>query len=124
MQPLTELGKYMKKKNETEQRAEHTAGPWGIRHYNSPSGVCYQIAIGLRELPRLSGCATINRPDKTDEANARLIAAAPELLAACERLLCRLNHFTEKVESCDLSASDELAMEEASAAISKAKGNQ
>jgi hypothetical protein len=56
--------------------------------------------------------------EETTEANAWLIAAAPDLLAALERILARvetLNLFTERGE-------DAKVLEQVSAAIGKATG--
>lgn len=55
---------------------EHTKGPW---HYTNrlvfePNGICIAEAFSR-------GCAETPHP----EANARLIAAAPDLLEACKK---------------------------------------
>lgn len=76
----------------------HTPGPWFTRH-NAKSAT-----VGTA-----SGCIVA----KTTDADARLIAAAPELLAA-------LKENVRKYESAD---SDEPPyMERARAAIAKAEG--
>ena len=64
-----------------EQKAAHTPGPWNCNH-SSASG--YDIVCS--EISPTDVCV-ISRRDKTTgeiDANARLIAAAPELLAALE----------------------------------------
>ena len=74
-----------------ERRAEmtnttHTPGPWtfdGYRHINYAS-------YSIKSHDRKGICAiasSIKRPGEESEANARLIAAAPELLAALEAML-------------------------------------
>lgn len=59
----------------------------------------------------------------SSESNARLISAAPELLAACEMLRKRLINWTEIQESCDIREDDENAINAGQQAISKAKGD-
>lgn len=62
----------------------HTPGPWGYTHHAQESsgrtGGYYSIYKGLGQICELS-------PIAGTEANARLIAAAPELLAMVELLL-------------------------------------
>lgn len=109
----------------------HTPGPWEA---DVRTGCCAVYPVGVHEGPGLSyerdymiyyqmgrGLRTMNGtgyPELTDRqaANARLIAAAPDLLAALDRL----------VDWCDQPA-DETApvtdlLTEAHAAIAKAKG--
>jgi hypothetical protein len=55
-------------------QAKHTPGPWvadGVC-INGPDGMIGECGFGLRGDPEM-------------QANARLMAAAPDLLAACER---------------------------------------
>ena len=65
----------------------HTPGPWIVREpnedeYDSPH---YQIEANVRGEPyTIAGMAYLNGPDHAD---ARLIAAAPDLLEACESVL-------------------------------------
>lgn len=64
-----------------EQKAAHTPGPWNCNH-SSASG--YDIVCSENSP---TDVCVISRRDKTTgeiDANARLIAAAPELLAALE----------------------------------------
>ena len=65
---------------------QHTPGPWkmGVRQPNS-----YKFIYG-REGEEVANCDRLtNFPDE-NLGNARLIAAAPELLAACEVALADL----------------------------------
>jgi hypothetical protein len=96
-------------KTETIHTAQHTPGPWKAEGWenlvvNSADGYTMTLAAGgkgavLAEL----------------KANARLIAAAPDLLAA---LVAMVNRYGDKSAhpTCDASIS-------ARAAISKAKGS-
>jgi hypothetical protein len=84
---------------------QHTPGSWEIDDnyiISSIDGIYYQIC-------KLSG-----RGDRT-EANARLIAAAPELLAACEELL-------RVVYEGDWHTEVQPALDKAKVAIAKARG--
>lgn len=62
---------------------QHTPGPW--KTYTSGKVVEVQASDGKPVISR-SGFDESNTPLKVHEANARLIAAAPELLAMCRRL--------------------------------------
>jgi hypothetical protein len=67
---------------------EHTPGPWGF--YGEPHG--YHVGRDMTELALVKASEPVARITGQDtveqeEANARLIAAAPELLEACETCL-------------------------------------
>ena len=76
--------------------AEHTPGPWIFETVNTTSGICHKIGPFP---PKQEGgrprhaCIYADYPspyhpaDQELEANARLIAAAPELLDAVELVL-------------------------------------
>ena len=67
----------------SDQPIVHTPGPWDVKVYDDGA---YIIADG--PVDDLSSCIIASRnahPEPTTgKANARLIAAAPELLKACE----------------------------------------
>jgi hypothetical protein len=104
--------------------AAHTPGPWAIGRITvgmcsdadvvQPNGDLVAIVAGGNWLPD-----TI--PDEVVSANARLIAAAPDLLAA-------LKHAQEAMAwhgGCDFEAADGKRAEDViAAAIAKAEGNQ
>jgi hypothetical protein len=77
--------------------AKHTPGPWKVEPY--PLNVCAPGAS-----PRgndLAICTCDGPADETGIANARLIAASPDLLAACEFDLVELRaKFPDVSESC------------------------
>lgn len=58
--------------------AKHRPGPWGI----FPHGEYKRMYIETENSPGYSICCFPAGHDETDKANARLIAAAPELLEA------------------------------------------
>ena len=89
-------------------RALHTPGRW----LAWPGLYCWNVAAANG--PRTFNVAKINTDRAEQEANAHLIAAAPELLEACEALA----HWDE----CWPSAALEGALRKARAAIAKAKG--
>lgn len=92
--------------------SKHTPGPWGNHKWNSEE---HQISA-------LGGTvALINHDhshisDEAADANARLIAAAPDLLAALHRAV---NHLIMDGVSCDDAPQ---ALRQARAAIAKAEG--
>jgi hypothetical protein len=80
-------------RNQSEGRdmtTKHTPGPWFIGDDNNAGCevIAGPVAIPLDRTPRCPGGGSeyvISREEMI--ANSRLIAAAPDLLAACERLL-------------------------------------
>ena len=66
--------------------AKHTPGPWGAKLKNAPRAIKLKRdhwEIGQESAPR----AGVGIAFGDDEANARLIAAAPELLEALKRII-------------------------------------
>lgn len=92
-----------------------TPGPWG-RWEQGGLAICKDIGNGdLREIAYVEDCATICE----EEANADLIAAAPELLYALQALL----QAVRPDETGEVCLSDLEAVEdEARAAVFKALG--
>ena len=83
--------------------AQHTPGPWAIAgHYIGTLGV---------------NVATVGYASGAEHANARLIAAAPDLLAALERI-ANSEEYHGDAFSCDFETLQNVAR----AAIAKATG--
>ena len=101
--------------------AKHTPGPWqasdcDFRGVYAEGGAALVATCHTTSLPEGSQA---NRTDVT-RANARLIAAAPELLAACEAVL----HQLERGEASELDPSDLLWCASClRGSIAKARGN-
>lgn len=76
--------------------AKHTPGPWAITRSDA-SGRPYQIrSLGAKDGPGaivdVTRWAFLNMPSSPEaEANARLIAAAPDMLAALKALADEYN---------------------------------
>lgn len=71
------------------EQAKHTPGKWRIR---TPCGegeceVFSVVDIHAHIVARVSGISLSAIPPKERKANARLIAAAPDLLAACKQVV-------------------------------------
>jgi hypothetical protein len=68
---------------------DHTRGPWEV----VPSGPQFDDDLFVRQVPGPRGYGNLicrvlhSRSDARAAADARLIAAAPELLSACEAVL-------------------------------------
>lgn len=100
----------------------HTPGPW-VLDFSTQTG------WAIWADPRLHGdmrrgavvIAADLRGGKQDEANARLMAAAPDLLAAAQLLVDAYRKGEENGSSMDWSDVDQ-AWEAAKAAIAKATG--
>ena len=85
--------------------AKHTPGPWQWTQHFDPTRSIYKDGFG--QIARLYDSSA-----GTGKANARLIAAAPDLLDALEFVMNRL---VDKHE-------DDIAAQKARAAIAKATG--
>lgn len=92
---------------------KHTPGPWMVLPSVQPGQFCILTEHG----PRIDVACTYGFERTPREANARLIAAAPELLEALQRLqACYSSSHSPSVrESCWLQARS---------AIAKATGDQ
>jgi hypothetical protein len=94
----------------------YTKGPWKAYFYANDSRGRIVATIGANDgCNRICEISPIALPEKEVEANARLIASAPDLLAA---LVGMMNRYGDKLKhpTCDASIS-------ARAAIHKAEGN-
>ncbi len=87
----------------TETTTKHTPGPWAVCTWAShmplsgwPSEVCADDGEGDGTTICMFYKVDLYDFDRAAvEANARLIAAAPDLLAACEAALDELEYFHE-----------------------------
>ena len=110
-------------------KSTHTPGPW---KWDESFGAIVSTGHTKRLVcPMWTGCnkSTMDQYElDTDEANARLIAAAPELLAACEELgrLWDAGIRPQIVQGALREETDfaTLCMVTLRAAISKAKGGE
>jgi hypothetical protein len=100
----------------------HTEGPWRV------SGRCYELGEGLAGVSgpgwnELAGVVVEVNGYLNDEgiANARLIAAAPDLLEALQELCEIVEDAIEQKSAKDL---DSFTLQPARAAIAKATGDQ
>jgi hypothetical protein len=97
----------------------HTPGPWYPVTLDASPDHAWAIDSELVEIARLS-----EWPDNQTEAeaNARLIAAAPDLLAALESLAVGLSPASVEIQRENLADLCRVCREIAESAISKAKG--
>lgn len=105
--------------------AKHTPGPWEVTEVNSGSNLVYR-KIRAAKCKNSSGSDSVGfagayeMPDQKEaEANARLIAAAPELLAACKAALPYLQDHVAM--TLDEGPGDRIAFDVMEAAITKAE---
>tara|TARA_R100000734_G_C3216208_1_gene29450 strand:- start:172 stop:513 length:342 start_codon:yes stop_codon:yes gene_type:complete len=76
--------------NDTKEKHAHTPGPWVISKVIKHGARCYRTIrqegkFKLAEVFAFNECATGTKEGKAEDAtNARLIAAAPELLEQCK----------------------------------------
>jgi hypothetical protein len=94
--------------------SKHTPGPWGI------SASTGQFLISQRDTGKIIA-NTRPRSNEQDFNNARLIAAAPELLEALEACVAYFDGNCVDVE-CDSIKAATIAAEKARSAIAKTKG--
>lgn len=114
--------------NATEKHTPHTPGPWFVGAQNdglyilngSPSPAPYDGPIPKEYGPEV--VATPNWRLPSYEANARLIAAAPELFEALQELLSDCEEYARvnKLHGPDGGPATNHAMRQARAALTKA----
>ncbi len=90
---------------------KYTPGPWGVESEYVRAGKHLTIADCCPD------CGSRVRMDETWQANARLIAAAPDLLAALNVTVARLDYVTRND---DFTTAVHDALEQGRAAIAKA----
>jgi hypothetical protein len=101
----------------------HTPGPWTARTYSATKGKVEEVSINSSRWKEMAIVFVQEEGDLlgNGEANARLMAAAPDLLAACERLLMSAD---ASWRGRDVGHDWNAACDEAVAAIAKARGTR
>lgn len=98
--------------------SKHTPGPWVVSNNSA-----FLIRAGDADIGRhiaQVGPANYHPSFAVDEPNARLIAAAPDLLEALERLKCEV--ILSDVDMDYIKSHFQPHLDKAAAAISKARG--
>jgi len=104
--------------------SKHTRGPWITSrslHWPMIGGPPRSVWTGDRRRSHRSRICTVERRREEFEANARLIAAAPELLAACTRT-AEIIQGGDRFESLEPWAQE--IVQSLNAAIAKAEGRE
>lgn len=121
-----ELGKLAG--GEKDMKAKHTPGPWlqfdngnGTHNIVTYGGGRTGLAAVTFQLP--VGATPDAEEEDTEEANARLIAASPCLLAACETLADYFAGHDPNDIPAECGSGVRRALIQARAAIAKARGN-
>lgn len=102
---------------------KHTPGPWYAHKY-TPAGIAWHVSTRAddddNQFDYMRVCRTTD--SETAEADARLIAAAPDLLAACERALDLLNEQNAGDKPSPIIVRPSPTIVRLTTAIAKAKG--
>lgn len=96
---------------------KHTPGQWEVRNTRAPVLAIYKKTLRM-SAGRIASVPIRDGYTKVADANARLIAAAPELLEACKTFLTQ---WREKMTSDGVSVPDK-GIDLAVKAIAKAEG--
>jgi hypothetical protein len=98
--------------------AKHTPGPWEVEDITSQGAMVYRRIKTSKDEPvgSVSAYKLSKKRDAEAEANARLIAAAPELLEALEMMIADFGDYPASKRPC-------LAFDLARAAIARATGD-
>lgn len=112
-------------------KAQHTAGEWKIEKRFDGETHCFDV-VGDRYVCEVHDYSNARSqyPQENDklqeeaEANARLIASAPELFAACIKAQQYLNYISDNSEAYGEVTSSEInkILDSINLAIAKAKG--
>jgi len=95
--------------------SKHTPGPWRIRHGKTGQ----KKIVGSAEVPIAS--MNTNWTGPTQSSNANLIAAAPNLLAACKRQIANIERWLETGVPASAEESKSI-YDQMVAAVAKAEG--
>lgn len=96
--------------------SKHTPGPWEV------DDTCSRCVVPAGGMGRIAMCHGDSVPPDEEDANAALIAAAPEMLAALRRLFKACGHMP--IEATPESAEMMMAGLDAVRAVIKATGEE
>ena len=99
-----------------ETKLKHTPGPWSLADHSLGVEIMHTRQDGLSEAH-----ACLHGSYNTSEANARLIAAAPDLLDALMKATILLKHACDDADALESQFAVETA-DEMTAALTKAIG--
>lgn len=116
-----------------DQKVSYTPGPWTVDDNTQTAEVAKAAYLGEKwaqllmeqgpyriESRSVTVCGDVSGIGSQAEANARLIAAAPDLLEAAKRLIAEGDEYTFRDRRNDMR--DDPLIEELQAAIDKAEG--
>ena len=87
--PSEDSGEKLSKRDRGLMTSPYTKPPWHMELYINENDRKFPPSIiGIRDNYPVATCCGLD--EETDEANGRLIAAAPELLAACDAAVVAL----------------------------------
>src|SRR6185437_9026955 len=110
-------------KRQELKATKHTPGPWTANWSTATNGGPERGWFVESESDRYAYGAIAELPDGREEANARLIAAAPELLEVCKGLLAAIrDRFPGIEKQVETAAGLQSEYHCAVAAIAKAEG--
>ena len=98
----------------------HTPGPWSVQKHNRAGEPHYALTVDSDT--RLIAEVGASPTDSHDEANARLIALAPEMIEALRCVMFHLDHRPVLAHRMDLVTHDE--REKIRAIIRRAEGGE
>lgn len=109
-------------------KPKHTPGPWQLETVRTSSGICHRIGpFPWKEGKDIHCCVYVDYPGNGDIerellANARLIASAPDLLAALKQLAEEADNFSVSGVYFAEKCMGRKGLDMAWAAIEKAEG--
>ena len=110
------------KTHQAGERTQHTPGPWRVKDKRGDAfahGVFVCWGEGNMVIAKVSFGEAMYRPEGKPEANARLIAASPELYGALEHFFNIMHDYESSLQKGYVQH----AMDMARAALESAKGS-
>jgi hypothetical protein len=102
---------------------KHTPGPWRVKKSTrfNEHGIQEYAWVGFGRIGDESTILSVNLPSEENEANARLIAAAPELLQAIKEIKETITYGL-LINTLENKACTELLIDDLNKLIEKAEG--